>query len=153
MSNGVRHLSVKFFLGRVRGGKRGDPSEWHFGVTAKCHSDERILRGRISALYASGRVRGGSSYLLEYWRPLAKSARGDNTHAVMSNEVRHLLRFMFSWVELEEGLSTSSIDCHLERSERSPLFLFYPVMSNGVRHLRSLFFLGSFEGTFPSPIG
>ena len=71
MSNGVRYLSVKFFLGRVR---------------------------------------GGSSYLLEYWRPLAKSSRSDNTHAVMSNGVRHLLRFMFSWVELEEGLSTPSID-------------------------------------------
>jgi len=52
------------------------------------------------------------------------------------------LRSLFSWVELEEGLSTSSIDRHLERSERSPslilclkvIFLFHK--NNFLKHAK-----------------
>jgi len=50
------------------------------------------------------------------------SVKGIDTTRYIPNVVRNLLCLCF-WVELEEGLSTSSIDRHLERSERSPLLI------------------------------
>ena len=112
-----RNLRRFMFLGGVRGGKRGDPSERHFGVTTPGHSE----RSETSPIQSKGAK-----------IPLSNLPR-KTYYYVISNEVRNLLSYLF-WRSIE-GVQLYPLKFGRFLS-KSALDDAGKVISNEVRHLR-----------------